>query len=69
MHYVFTELPVNRVESWVDVENIASKNLLLKLGFTLEGRVRQHRFHQNKFHDVYYFSFLAEDFVNLIKKN
>ena len=69
LHYVFTELPVNRVESWVDVENIASKNLLLKLGFTLEGRVRQHRFHQNKFHDVYYFSFLAEDFLNLIKKN
>ena len=65
LYYVFTELPVNRIESWVDVNNIASKNLLLKLGFTLEGTIRQHRFYNNKFHDVCYFSFLAQDFAKL----
>ena len=66
LHYVFSELPVNRVECWVDINNTPSKNLLLKLGFTLEGTIRQHRFHNNKFHNVYYFSFLAQDYANLI---
>jgi len=59
--FAFAEMPINRIESWVDVNNIASKNLLLKCGFTLEGTVRQHRLHNNKFHDVYFFSFLRQD--------
>lgn len=52
---------INRIEAFVSTENIPSRNLLLKCGFTLEGILRQHRFHKGKFVDVYSFSILKSD--------
>ncbi len=57
----FTSWRVNRVEAFVSVENIPSKNLLLKSGFTLEGILRQHRYHRGNYVDVYSFSILRKD--------
>jgi [ribosomal protein S5]-alanine N-acetyltransferase len=53
--------PINRIEAFTAVNNIASKNLLLKCGFELEGTLRQHRFHKENFVDVFSFSLLADD--------
>lgn len=53
--------PINRVEAFASVNNIASKKLLLKCGFSLEGILRQHRFHKGEFVDVFSFSLLAND--------
>jgi ribosomal-protein-alanine N-acetyltransferase len=63
--YAFKEFycgRVNRIEASVSTANIPSKNLLLKCGFTLEGVLRQHRYHRETFVDVYFFSLLRSDF-------
>ena len=52
---------INRIEAFVSTANEPSKNLLLKSGFTLEGILRQHRYHNGKFVDVYSFSILRDD--------
>jgi ribosomal-protein-alanine N-acetyltransferase len=64
--YGFEILDINRIEASVSVENIASKNLLLKCGFTLEGILRQHRLHKKKFYDVYFFSLLKSDIAKRV---
>lgn len=62
IRYAFEEWNVNRIEASVSTLNIPSKNLLLKCGFTLEGILRQHRFHRGRYVDVYFFSLLKEEY-------
>jgi ribosomal-protein-alanine N-acetyltransferase len=59
--YAFDELKINRIEASVSIYNEPSKILLLKKGFTLEGTLRQHRYHLGRFVDVYFFSLLKDD--------
>jgi len=66
LKHAFRDWKVNRVEAFVSVDNIPSKNLLLKCGFTLEGILRQHRYHRGSYVDVCSFSILKEDFVKLM---
>ena len=63
--YGFEELKVNRIEAFVATSNIPSKHLLLKCGFTLEGTLRQHRYHRGNFVDVHIFSLLRSEAVPL----
>ena len=63
--YGFKEMNINRIEAFTAVENIPSKNLLLKCQFTLEGILRQHRYHKGRFFDVYSFSLLKSDLPKL----
>ncbi|MBU6141236.1 MAG: GNAT family N-acetyltransferase [Proteobacteria bacterium] len=67
--YAFETLRVNRIEASVSCTNIPSKNLLLKSGFTLEGTLRQHRYHRGTFVDVYFFSLLRSDLKNYAQKS
>lgn len=67
--YAFTTLNVNRIEASVSCDNIASKNLLLKCGFVLEGLLRQHRYHRGNYVDVYFFSMLKSDFEKISASN
>ncbi|MDX2082789.1 MAG: GNAT family protein [Rickettsiales bacterium] len=62
--YGFEELKVNRIEAFTALKNIPSKNLLLKCGFSLEGNLRQHRYHRGSYVDVFIFSLLRADFQN-----
>ena len=62
--YGFREWRVNRIEAFVSTNNIPSKYLLEKCGFTLEGVLRQHRYHLGKFVDVYSFSLLQGDLAS-----
>ena len=57
----FETWKVNRVEAYAAVPNEPSRNLLLKAGFTLEGVLRQHRYHLGRYVDVHSFSILRED--------
>ena len=41
IHYAFSELKLNRLEADIDPDNKASAQLLVKLGFNLEGRLKQ----------------------------
>jgi len=59
--YGFTELGLHRVEAIIDIANESSKNLLLKLGFSYEGNLRQRYFFQGRFEDEYYFGLLKDE--------
>ena len=60
--YGFYEFKVNRIEANVMPENLKSINLLLKNNFKIEGYLRQHRYHNNSFHDIVLYSILREDY-------
>lgn len=61
LSFGFTELGLHRVEAIIDDANARSKGLLLKLGFTYEGALRE-RFHfGDRFEDEYFFGLLAHE--------
>ena len=59
--YGFTELGLHRVEAIIDIMNERSKALLLKLGFTYEGNLRQRYSFRDRFEDEHYFGLLAHE--------
>jgi [ribosomal protein S5]-alanine N-acetyltransferase len=59
--YGFTELGLHRVEAIIDIVNDRSKGLLLKLGFTYEGNLRQRYYINDSFEDEYYFGLLKDE--------
>ena len=61
--YGFTELELYRIEADVAPDNIRSKNLLLKLGFTYEGNLRQRYFFRGQFEDEYYYGLLRDEWL------
>jgi ribosomal-protein-alanine N-acetyltransferase len=61
VEYGFREWKINRIEAFTSVENIASRNLLQKSGFTFEGTLRQHRYHRGRYVDACSFSILRSD--------
>jgi len=60
--FVFNELKLHRIEAQTFVENERSINVLNKLGFTKEGRLRQNFLIDEAFEDSYLFSILATEF-------
>ncbi len=63
--YGFTELGLHRVEAMIDIANEASKALLLKLGFSYEGNLRQRFFFRNRFEDEHYFGLLKDEWQRM----
>ncbi len=63
LSYGFTELELHRIEADVAPDNIRSKNLLLKLGFTFEGNLRQRYFFRGQFEDEHYFGLLKHEWL------
>jgi len=61
--YGFTELDLHRIEADVAPDNTRSKNLLLKLGFTFEGNLRQRYFFRGQYEDEYYFGLLKDEWT------
>ena len=59
--YGFGEMDLHRVEAIIDIENIPSKDLLLKLGFTYEGNLRQRYPFRGSFVDEHYFGLLKHE--------
>lgn len=59
--YGFAELGLHRVEAIIDIANARSKGLLLKLGFTYEGYLRQRYSLRDHFEDEHYFSLLKHE--------
>lgn len=62
LNYAFKELKIKRVFALVYHNNIASCNLLKKIGFIQEGYLRKTTFKQNKWYDEFLFSILKEEF-------
>ncbi|MBA2678871.1 MAG: GNAT family N-acetyltransferase [Ktedonobacteraceae bacterium] len=59
--YSFSELELHRVEALIDIANERSKGLLLKLGFTYEGYLRQRYYQDGQFLDEHYFGLLRDE--------
>ena len=55
------QLGVNRVEAIVMPENAASCRMLEKLGFRLEGIMRQRDYFKDARHDMAMYALLAQD--------
>ncbi|NJR12481.1 GNAT family N-acetyltransferase, partial [bacterium] len=54
--YGFQELGVHRIEAIIDDANTASKKLLLKLGFTYEGVLRERFLIGDRLEDEHYYA-------------
>ena len=63
--YGFRELHLHRVEAIIDIANESSKALLLKLGFTYEGNLRQRYSMDERFEDEHYFGLLKNEWRGL----
>lgn len=61
VRYGFNIMKINRIEASVAVTNLASKELLVKLGFSIDGILRQHRKHNDLYRDVFMMSLLKDD--------
>jgi len=61
--YGFTELGLHRIEANPLARNTASRSLLLKLGFTYEGDLRQRVFFRGHFEDQHYFGLLKDEWL------
>lgn len=59
--YGFDDLEVHRIEAVIDIMNERSKELLLKLGFSYEGNLRQRFYMQGRFEDEYYYGLLRDE--------
>ncbi|MBA3826380.1 MAG: GNAT family N-acetyltransferase [Ktedonobacterales bacterium] len=59
--YGFATLGLHRIEANIDMANARSQKLLLKLGFTYEGMLRERFVGRNGFEDEHYFGLLADE--------
>jgi ribosomal-protein-alanine N-acetyltransferase len=57
----FRAMGCQRIEAVIDSLNVRSKGLLLKLGFTYEGNLRQRYFFRGRFEDEHYFGLLRDE--------
>jgi ribosomal-protein-alanine N-acetyltransferase len=55
---------LNRIEAWDMDENQASKKVLLKNNFVLEGILREHTYWDGKFQNIEWFSILKREYTN-----
>lgn len=62
LHYGFNKMAYNRIEAFVNVGNIKSTGTLEKMGFTLDGLLREYEFARGKFVDQYCYSLLKSEY-------
>jgi [ribosomal protein S5]-alanine N-acetyltransferase len=64
--YGFKELELNRIEANPFAKNSRSTNVLLKLGFTHEGTLRQRVFFRGFYEDLLYFGLLRKEWTSVL---
>lgn len=64
LKFGFDKLKLERIYARVRHPNIASAQLLLKSGFTLEGRLRKAKFDKGKWYDHLIYSILKKEFAS-----
>ena len=62
IEYGFYTLNLNKITSDIFPDNEGIIRVLSKLGFTEEGRLKDHYFHQGQFKDVVIYSLLRKDY-------
>ena len=59
--FAYKESDVNRIEAFVEPPNVASRTLLERLGFVLEGTLRKHEMCRGELIDIQILSLLRDD--------
>lgn len=67
--YGFNQMGLHRIEASVNPENARSITVLNKLGFVLEGRLREAGFWADQYHDLLQYSLLRQDFDHLFSRH
>jgi len=62
MNYVFNTLNLNRVQLHVAVKNEKAIAVYKKIGYEVEGTLRQAMFREGKYHDFYVMGLLKKDY-------
>lgn len=62
MRFGFEDLRLNRIEAFIDPDNISSRYLLEKLGFSEEGYLKECYYEKSQFVDAVLFSFLKRQY-------
>jgi [ribosomal protein S5]-alanine N-acetyltransferase len=65
LRFGFDRLELHRIEACLLERNEASKRLLLKLGFRLEGKLRDRVFFRGRYEDLLYYGLLRDDWLNV----
>lgn len=63
INYVFIELNLNRIEIRCGEKNGKSRSIPERLGFTLEGRIRDGENLYGQYHDLFVYGLLAKDWA------
>ena len=61
-NHAFSRLNMNKLSAGLITENIASQKFLEKVGFKLEGTLREHYFFDGKYYDCFRYGLLLKDF-------
>lgn len=61
VEYLFKHFVRNRIQAYTDVENIAERKALERVGFSLEGVLRAAQWRDGSFHDMALYSILRTD--------
>lgn len=65
LNYAFNDLSLNRVEIRCGEGNLKSRAIPERLGFTMEGKIRDGELLYNKFHDLIVYGMLARNWQDL----
>lgn len=61
--YTFENLDINRIQLFVNPENIQAIKTYVRIGFIQEGLLREYEFNGNTHNDMLVFSLLKKDFI------
>lgn len=62
IEFGFNNLGLNRIEAFVEPENIGSRKVLEKVGFREEGTLKEHFYWRNRFVDNVLLALLKKDY-------
>ncbi|WP_433208491.1 GNAT family N-acetyltransferase [Dactylosporangium sp. CS-047395] len=59
--YLLGTTPLERIEAYTDVENVAEQRSLAKAGFTREGEIRSAQFREGRWRSLYLYSLIRAE--------
>jgi ribosomal-protein-alanine N-acetyltransferase len=63
LHFGFVEMELHSAEAQIDPDNQRSRNVLLRLGFRCDGRIRENFYFDGRYTDTDIFTLLGRDFL------
>ncbi|MGR6543811.1 bis(5'-nucleosyl)-tetraphosphatase (symmetrical) YqeK [Paenibacillus tundrae] len=67
MEYGFDTLELNRIEAFVEPENVGSRRVLEKVGFQAEGLLKDNYYWKNRFVDNVIYALIKKDFKKMTR--